>query len=95
MHPALERFTPATREWFSGAFPEPTPAQAGAWAAIGAGKHALVVAPTGSGKTLSAFLWSIDRLLTEPPPKFAHHRRPPASSINPSGPTPPSVWTKT
>ncbi|WP_309709919.1 ATP-dependent helicase, partial [Pseudolysinimonas sp.] len=62
MHAALERFTPATREWFSGAFPEPTPAQSGAWEAIASGRHALVVAPTGSGKTLSAFLWSLDRL---------------------------------
>ncbi len=31
------------------------------------GKNALVVAPTGSGKTLSAFLWSIDRLFADPP----------------------------
>ena len=28
-----------------------------------------MVAPTGSGKTLSAFLWSIDRLATEPVPE--------------------------
>ncbi|UUZ61773.1 DEAD/DEAH box helicase [Nocardioides sp. B-3] len=33
------------------------------------GKHALVVAPTGSGKTLSAFLFAIDKLLTEGPPE--------------------------
>lgn len=58
----LERFSPATRAWFGGAFEAPTPAQAGAWAAISAGRHALVVAPTGSGKTLSAFLWALDRL---------------------------------
>jgi ATP-dependent Lhr-like helicase len=68
MHAALERFTPATREWFAGAFPEPTPAQEGAWEAIASGKHALVVAPTGSGKTLSAFLWSLDRLAATPKP---------------------------
>jgi len=68
MHAALERFTPATREWFAGAFPEPTPAQAGAWEAIASGRHALVVAPTGSGKTLSAFLWSLDRLAATPKP---------------------------
>ncbi|MCD4535588.1 ATP-dependent helicase [Nocardioides sp. cx-169] len=68
MSDALARFSEPTRTWFGAAFAEPTPAQAGAWAAIGAGRHALVVAPTGSGKTLSAFLWSIDRLLTEPPP---------------------------
>ncbi|GGE81648.1 Lhr family ATP-dependent helicase [Mycetocola zhadangensis] len=62
----LDRFSPATREWFSGAFPEPTAAQVGAWDAISRGSHALVVAPTGSGKTLSAFLWSLDRLMSEP-----------------------------
>ena len=28
-----------------------------------------MVAPTGSGKTLSAFLWSIDRLLTSDRPQ--------------------------
>ena len=33
-----------------------------------------MVAPTGSGKTLSAFLWSIDRLLTTPPPEDRKHR---------------------
>ncbi len=66
---ALDRFSEATRTWFGAAFAAPTPAQEGAWDAIGAGRHALVVAPTGSGKTLSAFLWSIDRLLTEPRPE--------------------------
>jgi ATP-dependent helicase Lhr and Lhr-like helicase len=63
---ALERFSPPTREWFRAAFAAPTPAQAGAWEAISEGRHALVVAPTGSGKTLSAFLWAIDGLLSEP-----------------------------
>ena len=66
MSAALDRFSPATREWFTGAFAEPTTAQAGAWDAISSGAHALVVAPTGSGKTLAAFLWSIDRLLSSP-----------------------------
>ena len=66
--PALERFSEPTREWFAAAFAEPTTAQVGAWEAIGAGRHALVVAPTGSGKTLAAFLWSLDRLLTAPVP---------------------------
>jgi ATP-dependent Lhr-like helicase len=63
----LERFSPATRDWFRGAFAQPTSAQAGAWEAISHGKHALVVAPTGSGKTLSAFLWAIDRVFREKP----------------------------
>jgi ATP-dependent helicase Lhr and Lhr-like helicase len=70
----LERFSEPTRTWFGAAFAEPTPAQLGAWDAIGAGRHALVVAPTGSGKTLSAFLWSIDRLLTTPAPEEKRHR---------------------
>ncbi|GGO93051.1 DEAD/DEAH box helicase [Nocardioides phosphati] len=64
----LERFGEATRTWFRAAFAAPTPAQAGAWEAIAARRHALVVAPTGSGKTLSAFLASVDRLMTTPPP---------------------------
>ena len=63
MSSVLERFSPATREWFAGAFVEPTPAQLGAWEAIASGAHALVVAPTGSGKTLAAFLSAIDRLV--------------------------------
>lgn len=64
----LARFGPATQDWFRGAFAKPTDAQAGAWDAISAGKHALVVAPTGSGKTLSAFLWAIDRVFHEKAP---------------------------
>src|SRR5690554_1562686 len=62
----LELFSPATREWFDGAFAAPTEVQAGAWQAIAGGAHALVVAPTGSGKTLAAFLWAIDRLAAAP-----------------------------
>ena len=62
----LGRFGEATREWFRGAFASPTDAQAGAWEAVSKGRHALVVAPTGSGKTLSAFLWAIDRAFREP-----------------------------
>jgi ATP-dependent Lhr-like helicase len=64
----LELFSPATREWFKGAFAAPTDAQEGAWRTAHAGEHALVVAPTGSGKTLAAFLWALDRLAAEPLP---------------------------
>lgn len=63
---ALQRFSEATRTWFSASFQEPTPVQEGAWDTVARGDSALVVAPTGSGKTLSAFLWSIDRLITDP-----------------------------
>ena len=71
---ALDRFSAATRTWFTGAFAAPTPAQEGAWDAISSGKDTLVVAPTGSGKTLSAFLWSLDRLAATPPPEEPRHR---------------------
>ncbi|MGY4101348.1 ATP-dependent helicase [Nocardia sp. R16R-3T] len=65
----MAQFSTATQEWFDGAFPAPTAAQLGAWQAIAAGEHTLVVAPTGSGKTLSAFLWAIDQLATRPKPE--------------------------
>ncbi len=63
----LDRFSPATQAWFRASFPGPTPAQTGAWNAISSGRHTLVVAPTGSGKTLSAFLWALDQLIAGPP----------------------------
>ena len=71
---ALDGFSPATRDWFRGAFAAPTAAQEGAWAAAQAGRHALVVAPTGSGKTLAAFLWALDRLAADSPPPDPRHR---------------------
>ncbi|GGV08151.1 ATP-dependent helicase [Streptomyces spectabilis] len=67
-HGALDGFSPATRGWFTGAFPAPTSAQAGAWRAIAEGSDVLVVAPTGSGKTLAAFLAALDQLASSPPP---------------------------
>lgn len=63
MPAALDRFHPATASWFRGAFDAPTAAQEGAWTALAGGSHTLVVAPTGSGKTLSAFLAALDGLL--------------------------------
>ena len=64
----LDRFSPATADWFRGSFAAPTSAQEGAWDAISSGRHAVVVAPTGSGKTLAAFLWALDRLAVAPVP---------------------------
>ena len=63
--PALQAFHPAVAQWFARAFPGPTPAQAGAWPRIQAGRHVLVAAPTGSGKTLTAFLAAIDDLVRQ------------------------------
>ena len=56
-------FHPAVEAWFRKTFAGPTVAQARAWPAIQAGRHVLVAAPTGSGKTLSAFLAAIDSLV--------------------------------
>jgi ATP-dependent Lhr-like helicase len=61
----LSAFSPRTREWFQGAFAQPTAAQEQAWPAIASGEHVLISAPTGSGKTLAAFLWAIDRLASD------------------------------
>lgn len=74
MSTVLDKFSPATRQWFEGAFVAPTPAQVGAWQAVASGSHALVVAPTGSGKTLAAFLFAIDRLAARPVPDDPRHR---------------------
>ncbi|GAB3790342.1 DEAD/DEAH box helicase [Dyella agri] len=61
----LNDFHPAVAAWFAGRFAAPTAAQAQAWPAIRAGGHVLVAAPTGSGKTLTAFLAAIDALIRE------------------------------
>ena len=61
---ALAPFHPLIREWFAARLGEPTDVQARAWPAIAAGAHVLVTAPTGSGKTLTAFLWALDSFLT-------------------------------
>ena len=61
---ALDGFHPLVRQWFEGRFASPTDAQAQAWPAIARGEHVLVSAPTGSGKTLTAFLSAIDNLVT-------------------------------
>jgi ATP-dependent Lhr-like helicase len=58
----LAEFSDPTRRWFEASFEKPTPAQQAGWPAIASGAHTLICAPTGSGKTLSAFLWGIDKL---------------------------------
>ncbi|MFG3500756.1 DEAD/DEAH box helicase [Pseudomonas sp. NPDC047963] len=62
---ALATFHPAVAGWFVRSFPAPTPAQTRAWPLIRAGHSTLVAAPTGSGKTLTAFLAAIDQLVQE------------------------------
>ncbi len=60
---ALELFHPVIREWFLRRFGSPTEVQERSWPEISAGRHVLVTAPTGSGKTLTAFLWALDRFI--------------------------------
>ncbi len=59
----LDGFSRETADWFDRTFGAPTKVQLEAWPAIMAGRHVLVSAPTGTGKTLSAFLVFIDRLM--------------------------------
>lgn len=61
---ALELFHPTIRDWFSERFPGPTEIQKQAWPVIAEGGNALISAPTGSGKTLTAFLWAVNQLVT-------------------------------
>ncbi|WP_420452723.1 Lhr family helicase [Ilumatobacter sp.] len=70
----LDAFSPAVREWFASSFPQPTEPQIQGWPHISAGEHTLICAPTGSGKTLTSFLASIDRLTTTPRPEARSHR---------------------
>ncbi len=66
MNRPLAHFHPAVGAWFDLTFPGgPTAAQAAAWPPIAAGRNTLVAAPTGSGKTLTAFLTAIDGLVRQ------------------------------
>src|SRR5438105_2403419 len=51
------------RQWFEEHFREPTEAQRLGWPSIQSRQNTLIAAPTGSGKTLTAFLASLDRLV--------------------------------
>lgn len=62
MENCLRLFDAKTAEWFENILGEPTPVQDASWPAIAAGGHVLVSAPTGTGKTLSAFLVFLDRM---------------------------------
>ncbi len=61
---ALEHFHPIITEWFLSEVGSPTAAQCETWRCIQAKKHVLVCAPTGTGKTMAAFLWALHQLIT-------------------------------
>ncbi|KJZ52801.1 DEAD/DEAH box helicase [Pseudomonas marginalis] len=60
---ALTGFHPAVSTWFRSTFPSVTGAQAQAWPLIRQRQSTLIAAPTGSGKTLTAFLAVLDDLV--------------------------------
>jgi ATP-dependent Lhr-like helicase len=62
----LRLFHPVTAEWFRAVFDAPTSPQRLGWPAIARGESTLILAPTGTGKTLTAFLWCLDRLMLQP-----------------------------
>ncbi len=64
-NPVLDAFHPAVKRWFTSRFDTVTPPQAKGWPAIRRGRDTLIAAPTGSGKTLSAFLNTIDALVRQ------------------------------
>ena len=66
---ALAVFHPITAAWFRAVFETVTAPQREGWPAIARGDSTLILAPTGTGKTLTAFLWCLDRLMLREPPK--------------------------
>ena len=68
MLPHRSQFHPAVERWFTSSFSSATRAQTLGWPAIAAGEWTLICAPTGSGKTLTAFLWALERLMFTPLP---------------------------
>jgi ATP-dependent helicase Lhr and Lhr-like helicase len=60
---ALSLFHPITAKWFRAVFDGPTAPQVEGWPPIARGESTLILAPTGTGKTLTAFLWCIDKLM--------------------------------
>ncbi len=61
----ISGFHPTIQRWFVQRFGEPTEPQREGWPRIREGRHTLIAAPTGTGKTLAAFLSAIDHLLRQ------------------------------
>ncbi|MGD0445659.1 MAG: DEAD/DEAH box helicase [Edaphobacter sp.] len=69
---ALALFHPITAKWFRAVFDAPTAPQVEGWPAIARGESTLILAPTGTGKTLSAFLWCLDKLMMKTTSEAGH-----------------------
>ena len=57
----LTQFHPLVGRWFEEWIGRPTDVQQLAWPKIAAREHLLITAPTGTGKTLTAFLWTLNQ----------------------------------
>lgn len=68
---SLALFHPVTRAWLEAVFEKPTTPQRMGWPSIARGDSTLILAPTGTGKTLAAFLWCIDKLMLQSAPAEA------------------------
>ena len=69
----LQLFHPVTAHWFRAVFEDVTPPQREGWPAIARNESTLILAPTGTGKTLTAFLWCLDRLMLQRPASYGEN----------------------
>src|SRR5687768_9651201 len=58
----ITSFHPTIQRWFAEKFGDPTEPQRQGWPLIRSGRHTLISAPTGTGKTIAGYLSAIDSL---------------------------------
>src|SRR5437868_15007231 len=58
----LVLFHPTIQRWFADKFGQPTEPQVQGWPLIHTGRHTLISAPTGTGKTIAGYLSAMDQL---------------------------------
>ena len=64
MPSVLDLSSPPGARWFQESFGSATPPQELGWPCVARGENELILAPTGSGKTVAAFLYTINELVT-------------------------------